>query len=95
MTKYNDTISTSKQNIFGVPQVTVLGPTLFLLYINDIVQYVQKCNIQLFADGTLLYYIGDEVDEIINTLNDELKTLQTWLKLNSMYVNIEKTLSLC
>ena len=91
VTKYNDTISTSKQNIFGVPQGTVLGPTLFLLYINDIVQYVQKCNIQLFADDTLLYYIGDDVDEIINTLNDELKTLQTWLKLNSMYVNIEKT----
>lgn len=91
ITKYNNSVSSMKNSIFGVPQGTVLGPNLFLLYINDIVQYVNKCNIQLFADDTLLYLIGENVDEIVNTINEELRIIEKWLSGNSLDVNTSKT----
>lgn len=89
--KYNNSISCCKSNIFGVPQGTVMGPNLFILYINDIVDYVDKCRIQLFADDTLLYFIGDNVDTIVDTINSELEILKKWLGSNSLAVNTEKT----
>lgn len=89
--KYNDSESTSKKSVYGVPQGTVMGPNLFVMYINDIVQYVDKCEIQLFADDTLLYIVGENVCDIVNVVNNELAALQKWLSSNSLSVNTEKT----
>lgn len=53
-TKYGCEVSGEKETKFGVPQGSVLGPTLFSLYINDIKSAVKDCSINLFADDTLL-----------------------------------------
>lgn len=64
---------------------------LKLTYINDIVNIVKKCQIQLFADDTVIYVIGDRPDEIMGVLNEELQILVQWLNNNSLKLNISKT----
>ena len=91
VTKYDGMISKSRSTKHGVPQGTVLGPSLFVIYINDIVQHKHKCDIQLFADDTLLYCIGENVDKILLTLNEEINLLEEWLSENSLKINTSKT----
>ena len=64
----------------GVPQGSVLGPLLFLLFINDIVNVVTHCNIKLFADDTCLYVEVDNRQETANNINNDLDAMDTWSK---------------
>lgn len=89
--RYDDSVSVPRPSEHGVPQGTVMGPNLFILYINDIVHCVNKCRIQLFADDTLLYMIGENVCDIVEVINSELRVLHEWFHLNSLSVNIDKT----
>ena len=63
----------------GVPQGTVLGPLMFLLYINDINEHISSSQIRLFADDCLLYReVRNEND--VKKLQDDLTYLEQWAK---------------
>ena len=75
--------------ISGVPQGTVLGPLLFLLYINDIFDVVKNCNIQVFADDSKLHkVIRSLIDKVL--LHEDLEAVMQWTQQNNMELNSKK-----
>lgn len=88
--KYKNAMSTVLAVNHGVPQGTILGPLLFLIYINDIVRVANVSRIELFADDTMLYVSGDNVDDLQRSLNRDLDLIYEWLCDNKLSVNVSK-----
>ena len=88
---YNGVSSDIVSITCGVPQGSVLGPLLFLMYINDLPNISDKLSFFLFADDTNIYYESDDLRELEKTVNKELKVLSLWLNLNRLALNVSKT----
>ena len=88
---YNGISSDIASITCGVPQGSVLGPLLFLIYINDLPNVSNKLSFFLFADDTNIYYESNNLQELEKTVNKELKLLSLWLNLNRLALNVSKT----
>ena len=75
----------------GVPQGSILGPLLFLLYINDIVHSSELLRFTLFADDTSLFYSHKSAQQATKILNDELAKISNWLAANKLSLNVGKS----
>ena len=76
---------------FGVPQGSVLGPLLFIMYINDLPLAVRVCNVELYADDTLLFFASKSVRDIESQLTSDLENLISWFHSNFLILNVNKT----
>jgi hypothetical protein len=83
--------SSSLQINCGVPQGSILGPILFLLYINDIHKCSTLLNIILFADDTTLTLKHKNINELTRLMNTELNKISEWMKANKLSINVTKT----
>ena len=86
---YNNIMSDEQTIRCGVPQGSILGPLLFLLYINDMANISNKLFILLFADDSNVFLSGHDLDKVIN-MNQELKNWLIWfpgyILINYMYL---------
>ena len=76
----------------GVPQGSVLGPFLFLIYINDLPDSCEKAEVAMFADDTTLIKSGKRVDPL---LSQEINCVRDWFSSNKLTVNPEKCEAMC
>ena len=76
---------------YGVPQGSILGPLLFLIYINDLPNCIEKSTVRMFTDDTTLTASGLALPEIESKINHDLNNVQKWLLANKLCLNLIKT----
>jgi hypothetical protein len=89
--KCNGTISSFKLIKFGVPQGSILGPLLFLLFINDLPNASSLLHFVLFADDSNVFISHSSYSELFKILNKELILVSDWFKANRLSLNLNKT----
>lgn len=88
---YNSKKSQFENIKCGVPQGSILGPLLFILYVNDICNTSKVLKTILFADDTTCFYSHKNVNILCDTVNKELKEICNWFKANKLSLNAKKT----
>lgn len=87
----SDVYSQARTTNIGVPQGSILGPLLFLLYINDLPNCLASSKCLLYADDTTLYNYDSTVLSLTSKLNVDLRNVLQWCNLNKLKINASKT----
>ena len=91
-TEYNGQKSETIQAItHGVPQGSILGPLLFIIYINDLPTVLEKSKAIMFADDTNIFHSEKELTSLCKDINTDLSILSEWLCANKLSINLNKT----
>ena len=88
---FNNASSSLMDITCGVPPGSILGPLLFILYMNDIVNCSGILYFLLFADDTNIFYSSKNHIDLMKTVNDELHKLSEWFRANKLSLNVNKT----
>ena len=83
-TEINGCNSTTKSIEYGVLQGSLLGPKLYGIHVNDLPESVDEGDVSLFADDTSAYCIGENVEEVVDTLNRIMEQVYLWCLRNKM-----------
>ena len=90
-TIFNDASSTHSLIKHGVPQGSILGPLLFLIYVNDIEKSSTKFDFIMYADDTTLFFTQPDLKDMQENINVELHNISKWFKANKLILNLTKT----
>ena len=89
--EYDEVKSSCKDIVCGIPQGSILGPKLFILYINDICNVSTLLKYVLFADDTNLLYEHENYETLCMNVDNELSRLNEWFSINKLSLNVKKT----
>jgi len=95
LVKFNNKLSDPLFLLCGVPQGSILGPILFLIFFNDIENCLTFCDIIQFADDTVIYVSSNTVDEIQRKLSIELQNIANYFQENELVINLKKNKTEC
>ena len=90
-TSIQDTPSETLSISYGVPQGSILGPLLFLLYINDLQNSITNSDLRLFADDTAVFLHGDDPETVTADANNEMKNIVQWYNANKLKLSLNKS----
>lgn len=91
ITKVNNMYSKKRDVVVGVPQGSILGPLLFIIYINDIVRVTETAKFYLFADDTAVMFTAKNTCELQAKANVIMPALSEWFQANRLSINASKT----
>lgn len=89
--QYKSAKSLTHTILCGVPQGSVLGPLLFIIYTNDLPNCLVHSKAILFADDTTIYLNSDNILNMFNYINHDLESLSDWFRANKLSLNVGKS----
>ena len=91
ITKIDNESSSLLSVSIRVPQGSILGPLLFLIYVNDLPLVLITCEVALYAYDTVIFTSGTTASEIETKLNSDLEKVNFWFSNNQLSLNISKS----
>ena len=85
-----NTLFRPEPTVCGVPQGSILGPLLFVLYIDDITTSLHQAKIVKYADDTVIFYSNKDAEVIQTVLNNEFSSMTNWLRNNELIINTKR-----
>ena len=89
--KFGNNVSSERSVITGIGQGTILGPLLFILYINDIVSAVTSLKVNMYADDCILYTSGNDWNRMKLKIQPEIDNIYLWCTRNRLKINEAKS----
>lgn len=91
MVKVGSTLSVKRRVDTGVPQGSILGPTLYIIYVNNMVKYIKNCQVYQYADDTVLLSANKDVHIAEQELQTDFSMILKWTHDRNLVINAEKT----
>ena len=89
--KFNNESTNLEIIRYGIPQGSILGPLLFLIFVNDLQKSTKFLDPIMFADDTNLFYSNKDINTLFKIANEELNEINEWLRANKVSINAGKT----
>ena len=83
-------ISSPEQVYCGVPQGSILGPLLCIIFISDLNDYIELASVIIYADDAVLFVSHESKEKIENDLNQDIQNLLSYVRKNGLVINLKK-----
>ena len=89
--KFNNESTNLELIRYSIPQGSILGPLLFLIFVNDLKKSTKFLDPIMFADDTNLFYSNKDINTLFKIANEELNEINEWFRANNLSINAGKT----